>query len=153
MKKLKIIAGVTWAFAGLILIIILFPGLNSFSASASRLPFMKINPNYSGGEVVKQMISDGCTLSVRKPVFDGLLGERKNGFVQIDWRGQIPEIIKDTIDFNLDGLPDFSVMIMRKEAKTELVPLNREVKKIGISTPTSYGWAIRVELGKGHEKG
>jgi hypothetical protein len=146
MKRVKIIAGITWAFAGLILIIVLFPGLNSFSASVSRLPFMKINPNYSGGEVVKQMISDGCTLNVRKPVFDGLIGERRNGFVQIDWRGNIPDILSDTIDLNLDGVPDFFVLINRREIKTELVSLSQGVKKIGISTPTSFGWAIRVEL-------
>ena len=57
MKKIKIIAGIIWALSGLILILILFPGLNSFSGSAARLPFMKINPNYSGGEVTKQMLS------------------------------------------------------------------------------------------------
>jgi hypothetical protein len=146
MKKIKIIAGIAWAFAGLILIIILFPGLNGFSASASRLPFMKINANYSGGEVVKQLTSDGCTLSVHRPVFEGLIGERKNGFVQIDWRGTIPEIIMDTIDFDFDGVPDFTVSIDRKEEKSELVALSPFIKNLGTSTQTSFGWAIRVEL-------
>lgn len=148
MKKIKLIAGISWALACLILILVLFPGLNSFSESASKLPFMKINRNYSGGEVVKQLISDGCTLNVRKPVFDGLFGEKKNGFVQIDWHGNIPEIIIDTIDFNFDGIPDFSVLINRKELKTDLASLNQCVRKIEISTPTSYGWAVRVELVK-----
>ena len=50
---------------------------------------MKINPNYTGGEVAKQLISEDCTLDIRKPVFDGLFKESKNGFVQIDWRGNI----------------------------------------------------------------
>jgi hypothetical protein len=146
MKKVKILAGITWAFAGLILIIILFPGLNSFSESASHLPFMKINPNYSGGEVARQLISEGCTLDIRKPVFDGLSGERKSGFVQIDWHGNVLEKIYDTIDFNNDGLSDFSVSVNRKESKTEFASLNPMARKITISTPTSYGWAIRVEL-------
>ena len=38
MKKIKIIAGITWAFAGLILIIILFPGLNSFLLPQPNFP-------------------------------------------------------------------------------------------------------------------
>lgn len=148
MKKVKIIAGVTWAVAGLIVIIVLFPGLNSFSASAARLPFMKINPNYSGGDVAGQIISAGCTLDIRQPVFDGLLGERKNGFVQIEWRGNLPDLINDTIDYNFDKIPDFNIMIERGSRKTILKPVNAKVKEAGISTPTSYGWAARVNIKK-----
>jgi len=148
MKKIKLISGIAWAFATLILIIVLFPGLNNVSASAARLPFMKINPNYTGGEIARQFISEGCTLSVRKPVFDGLIGERKNGFVQVDWRGALPDKINDTIDYNLDGSPDFCILINRKEFITNLVSLNPLVKKVETSTKTSYGWAVRVGLKK-----
>src|SRR5450759_1624959 len=100
MKKIKIIAGISWAFLGLILIIILFPGLNSYSVSVSKLPFMKLNPRYSGGEIVKQIVADRCTLDIRKPVFNGFLKERNKGFVQLDWRGNIPELINDSIDYD-----------------------------------------------------
>jgi hypothetical protein len=148
MKKIKLISGIAWAFAALILIIVLFPGLNNFSASAARLPFMKINPNYTGGEIASRFISEGCTLSVRKPVFDGLIGERKNGFVQVDWRGAVPDKINDTVDYNLDGSPDFCILINRKEFITDLVPFNPLVKKVETSTKTSYGWAVRVGLKK-----
>ena len=148
MKKIKTIAGITWAILCLIVIIILFPGLNSFSSSAARLPFMKINPNYSGGEVAKHLISAGCTLDIRKPVFDGLFKERKSGFVQIDWHGNIPQKIKDTIDYDLDGIPDFCIMVDRLAAQAELDPFNTKVKGVSISTPTSYGWAVRVGLKK-----
>ena len=146
MKKVKIIAGICWAFLGLILIIILFPGLNSFSSSAAKLPFMKINPNYTGGEVARQMISAGCTLDIRKPVFDGLLSERKKGFVQLDWRGNLPEKLIDTIDYNFDGTPDFYIMVDRNQSKTDLKPISDKVKGIRISTRTSYGWAVRIGL-------
>jgi hypothetical protein len=148
MKKIRIISGIAWAIICLVLIIILFPGLNSFTASASKLPFMKINPNYTGGDVVKEIVSEGCTLLIRKPVFDGLIRDRKHGFVQIDWKGDVPDKISDTIDFNFDTIPDFSIYIDRKKPETVLYPLNVEVEKIGTSTPTSYGWAVRVELKK-----
>jgi hypothetical protein len=148
MKKIKIIAGITWAFICLILMLILFPGLNSFSASLAKLPFMKINPNYSGGEVTRQMISAGCTLDIRKPVFDGLLGERKNGFVQIDWRGNVPDKISDTVDYNLDGITDFCIIIDRLKSKADLTGISDKVGDISVSTPTSYGWAARIEVKK-----
>jgi hypothetical protein len=148
MKKIKIVAGITWAFICLILIIILFPGLNSFSASAAKLPFMKINPNLTGGEVVNQLVTASCTLDIRKPVFNGLFRERNRGFVQIDWRGNIPDIITDTIDYNLDKIPDFRIIIDRISSKTSLVPMNEKVKDVTVSTQTSYGWAVRVGIVK-----
>ena len=148
MKNVRIIAGICWAIAGLILIIILFPGLNSFSVSFSKLPFMKLNPRYTGGEIATQLISEKCTLDIRKPVFSGLLKERNSGFVQLDWHGTVPGIIKDSIDYDHDGYKDFCIFIDRKNSKTVLNPLNRKVKGVAISTPTSYGWAVRVELSK-----
>ena len=146
MKKVKIIAGISWALFCLILIIILFPGLNSFSLSVSKLPFMKLNPRYTGGEIADQVISKSCTLDIRKPVFNGFLKERNLGFVQLDWHGTIPEIIKDSIDYDHDGIKDFCVLIDRKNSKTVLDPINRKIKGVLISTQTSYGWAVRVGL-------
>ena len=148
MKKIKITAGIIWAFAGLILILILFPGLTGFSKSLSLLPFMKINPNYSGGEVAFSEIQPACTLVVRKPVFDGLLKEKKHGFVQVDWRGNMPERINDTIDYDMDNIPDFIININSASSDTNLESFNKQVKDINVSTPTSYGWAVRVNIEK-----
>jgi len=148
MKKIKLIAGICWAFAGLILIVILFPALGGLSVSVSKLPFMKLNPRYTGGEVVARNVESACTLDIRKPVFNGLFKERKSGFVQVDWRGTLPEIIKDSIDYDHDGQKDFFNCINRKESKSNLVALKTNVKDIAVSTPTSYGWAVRVNLNK-----
>jgi hypothetical protein len=146
MKKAKIIAGVFWTFLCLILILILFPGLNSFSGAVSKLSFMKINPRYTGGEIVSRIVAEKCTLDVRKPVFNGLLQDRNSGFVQMDWRGEIPEFILDTIDYNGDGKKDFCISVKRNESKTDLESFNPKVQRVVISTPTSYGWAVRVGL-------
>ena len=146
MKRIKIIAGITWAFMCLIIIIVLFPGLNYFSNSVSRLSFMKINPNYSGGEIAREYLTESCTLLIHKPVFDGLLKERKNGFVQVDWRGTIPDRFTDTIDYNLDNSPDFIIRVDRMSSQTDLNALNSKIKDVSISTPTSYGWAARINL-------
>jgi hypothetical protein len=148
MKKIKLIAGICWAFAALILIVVLFPALNGLSASFSKLPFMKLNPRYTGGEVVTRTVESACTLDIRKPVFTGFFKERKSGFVQVDWRGTLPEIINDSIDYDHDGRKDFCIIINRKESKSNLVALKTNVKDISVSTPTSYGWAVRVNLNK-----
>jgi hypothetical protein len=148
MKKVKITAGIIWAILCLFLIIILFPGLNSFSTAASKLPFMKINPRYTGGEAASQIITAGCTLVIRKPVFNGLFKERKNGFVQLDWHGKIPDEINDTIDYNLDKVLDFGIRIDKVNKKTFLYPMTKNVKDVSISSPTSYGWCVRIRLSK-----
>lgn len=148
MKKLKIVTGICWAFLCLILIIILFPGLNSYSVSVSKLPFMKLNPRYTGGEIANQIIAGSCTLDIRKPVFNGFLKERNSGFVQLDWHGILPEMIKDSVDYDRDGNNDFCISIDRKDSKTELVPISGNVKGVVISTQTSYGWAVRIGLQK-----
>jgi hypothetical protein len=148
MKRIRILAGTIWALLCMILILILFPGLNSFSGSAAKLPFMKINPKFSGGEVTKQIISENYSIEIRKPVFDGLIKERKNGFVQVDWRGNVPDVINDTIDYDLDNLADFRILVNRSQKITEINSFNSKVGEIIISTPTSYGWAIRVEVKK-----
>jgi hypothetical protein len=109
---------------------------------------MKINPNLTGGEAAEQIVMKSYTLVVRKPVFDGLIGKKKQGFVQIDWRGDLPDIISDTIDYNLDNKPDFVINISRSASSTILKPLNPKVRKVGISTPTSYGWSARIKIEK-----
>ena len=148
MKTIKIIAGITWAFVCLIIIIVLFPSLNPLANATSKLSFMKINPNYSGGEIVREIEKDNYSLNIHRPVFDRLIGEGKTGFVQVDWRGQLPGIVNDTIDFDNDGKNDFVVQIDTCNAQGVITALNPKVGKLHVSTPTSYGWAIRVGLTK-----
>jgi hypothetical protein len=148
MKKFKIAAGITWAFICLILIIIFFPKWNKMTEAIGRLQFMKINPNYTGGEIAQQFIMPACTLDIRKPVFDGLFKERNRGFVQIDWRGKLPDKLIDTIDYDLDKSPDFIIEIDRASSETNLNRINSKVKDVSVSTPTSYGWAVRINLKK-----
>ena len=146
MKKAKIIAGIVWAILCLLLIVALFPGLDSFSRSVSELSFMQIHPRYSGGEVAFRVVMENCTLEVRQPVFRGLVGNRKTGFVQIDRRGDIPELINDSIDYNQDGIMDFNVVIDTKSAETSINKFSDKVGNPVISTPVSYGWSVRVGL-------
>jgi hypothetical protein len=107
---------------------------------------MKLNPRYTGGEIANQVIQERCTLDIRKPVFNGFLKERTSGFVQLDWHGTIPEMIKDSIDYDHDGNMDFCILVDRKNSKTVLDPISKKVKGVVISTPTSYGWAVRIGL-------
>jgi hypothetical protein len=148
MNKIKITAGIIWAIGCLLLMTILYFALGNFSAGFAKLPFMKLNPTCTGGEISQQIVMDDCTLMVRKPVFDGLIREKKKGFVQIDWRGNIPDVIDDTIDFNLDKEPDFIIRIDKSKPDAILKALNPKVRNIDVSTSASYGWSVRVNINK-----
>jgi hypothetical protein len=148
MNKIKMTAGLIWAICCLIVMIMLYFALGGLSEGFAKLPFMKLNPNTNGGEIAQQIAMDNCTLMIRKPVFDGFIGERNKGFVQIDWRGDLPGTIHDSIDYNMDSSTDFVIDIIVPENKVNLVALNPKVRDVGISTSTSYGWAARINIDK-----
>jgi len=150
MKKIKIISGYLWAILCLIIVLIMFPGLNYFSEQFARLPFMKINPVYSGGEVVQQIDKENYTLQIHKPVFDALIGESSKGFVQITWKlkYKLPELLNDTIDYDADGNIDLIIVINTDDGKTQITALNKNVKTLHASAQTESGWIVRVKLVK-----
>ena len=139
-------AGLIWALLCLVVMIIFFPGMAGFSKAFAALPFMKINPRFNGGEVAFMETQPACTLVVHRPVFDGLLGDRKKGFVQIDWKGHLPPVISDTIDYDKNGMPDFFVNLDVKSNIAKITSINENVVSLGISTPASFGWILRVNL-------
>ena len=95
---------------------------------------------------MQHYIHENCTLTVKKPVFNGFLKEKKTGFVQLEWKGTVPSVIRDSIDYDLDEIKDFSILIDRINNKSEIDIFNNKVTGIVISTRTSYGWAMRVGL-------
>lgn len=139
-------AGIIWALVCLVIMIVFFPGMGGFSKSFAALPFMKINPRFNGGEIAFTETQPACTLVVHKPVYDGFFGDRKKGFVQVDWKGELPPVISDTIDYDKNGTPDFFVNIDVKSNIAKIVSASENVDSFGVSTPASFGWILRVNL-------
>jgi len=148
MKKLYAILGVIWAVICLLIILAMFPGLDGCTRHLAKLPFMKINPLYSGGDTAATVCYDRYTLSIHKPVFAALIGESKRGFVQLDWtwKDSIPVVISDSIDYNSDLIPDFIIGIDPTIEKTQIEPLSDIVSGIEASARTENGWIVRVGL-------
>jgi len=146
MRYIKYTLGTIWAAIALILILILFPGLRTISEGLSKAPFMKIHPMYTGGEIIDSVKKSNRTIYIHRPVFNGLIKERMLGFVQIDWHGNIPNVINDTIDYNKDTIPDFIINIDTRNNITDLKKISAYVYDCGVSTQTSFGWVIRVNV-------
>ena len=148
MKKLITILGFAWAAVCLLIVLIMFPGLDGFSKQMAKLPFMKINPLYSGGDVVTTVASERYSVMIHEPVFAALIGESSKGFVQLDWNwtDSIPVPVTDTIDFDMDNRMDFIIGIDPSAERLQMEALHNAVGEIEASTRTENGWLVRVGL-------
>ena len=148
MKKILVILGFTWAVICLLIILIMFPGLDSYSRQMAKLSFMKVNPTLSGGDTARSVVYEDYTLHIHNPVFDALIGESSSGFIQLDWvwNDSIPVPVKDSIDFNMDDHIDFIISIDPQSNQVHLDPLQPHVRDIIAEARLENGWIVRVGL-------
>ena len=147
-KLLKCLAPVGYAWA--LALVVAAPATLVLSGRAehavAKLPFMRNHPVYSGGEIVRTEKTGGAEWRIHRPVFDGLISERRHGFVQIDVIGTASGE-RHAVDYDNDGSPDF---ILELPSSPNGRP---DVKAISTSTTglenyarTGNGWIVRVGL-------
>jgi hypothetical protein len=148
MKKLLTIPAYLWAIACLLLIPVTFIGNDSLANKLSKLPFMKVNPLYSGGELSDSIKEQNLDTYIYKPVFEAFIGESREGFVQIRFSPaeKLPDQITKSIDFDNDGTTDFEVNINTRNGETILNPSNPFITKLIISSKVKKDWIVRVGL-------
>lgn len=150
MPKIRSILGYMWAGAAIIVIFATFLGSGFFSRALVAASGVKISPWYSGGEVVWSVNYGSYRALIHRPVFDALIGERKEGFIQVNWEplAGLPGVIEESVDYNGDGKEDFSIRIDTKTGKTTLTRINPQVTSIEESVKLDNGWVVRVQLKK-----
>ena len=86
--------------------------------------------------------------ALHRPVFDALIGQTKEGFIQINWEpaAGLPQIIREGFDYNQDGKDDFIVTLNTATGETMLTKNSPDVLDIGKSYRLKNGWAVRVLL-------
>lgn len=113
MKKLKAILG--YLIAALMVPLGMFTliGMGPVSEMIVNVTGVRISPLYTGGEVVRTVDHLSYETRIHRPVFDALIGETREGFVQIVWspRNALPATVEETIDFDTDGTPDFTITL------------------------------------------
>ena len=132
MKKIQSIFGYSWAiltvpfaFAVLFATPVLYQTL--FEARG-----LKVTDRIAGGEVVQTIERDAYSVYVHKPVFDGFFAERQSGFVQVDFisETELPVHIEETIDYDLNTVPDFRISINTQSNEYELNAETERVKRL-----------------------
>lgn len=113
MRKLKAILGYTIAALAVPVILVALIGMETWSRAIVEATGIIISPWISGGEVQRTIEHGTYRTRIRRPVFDALIGQRREGFVQIDWEplAALPEAIEEEIDYDGDGRSDFRVTL------------------------------------------
>lgn len=150
MKRALKIAGYTWAVTCIVVVLATFIGNDYFSAKLASATGITISPWFSGGEIVRSIDHGTYKTVIRRPVFDGLIGERKEGFIQIEWQPVtvLPPVIEDGIDFTGDGKEDFAFRLDTIAGRGALTPRNPSVIAVQTLVKVNQSWVARIQLRK-----
>lgn len=109
---------------------------------------LTISPWFTGGEVARTVDHDTYRTDIHRPVFDALIGERKQGFVQIGWTPleALPARIDEEVDVDGDGQADFRVKWDTGSDQATLTPYASWVLRLEGTYRLEDALAVRVTL-------
>jgi hypothetical protein len=149
MEKIRAVLGYIAAVFSTLIAVAILPAMSVLSEPLIEATGLTISPNYSGGEVVQTIDHGAYETDVHRMVFDDtLLGERKEGFIQVDWRplDALPARIEEEIDADGDGQADFRIEVDTPEKEATLTPYAAWVLDLeGVYKPEGFV-LVRVRL-------
>ncbi|MBP2652721.1 MAG: hypothetical protein H6Q73_290 [Firmicutes bacterium] len=142
------------AFAYMVAVLMTFVALAALmggtflAAKLVNATGVKVSPWYTGGEVVQTIDHGSYRTLIHRPVFDTLVGQKKDGFIQIDWEplGALPEKISEDIACFGNSNKDFHINLDTKTNVAELTSYNPEVISLAGSYKLKERMAVRVVL-------
>ncbi len=149
MSKIKAIFGYTLAALGLPIALATFMGMSDWANLLVSTTGLTVSPWFSGGEVAATVDHDGYETRIHQTVFQALIGERDEGFVQVDWTpiDALPATIDEEIDFDNDGSADFRVELDTRARQAQITPYSQQVLFLeGVYQVREEAVAIRVRL-------
>jgi hypothetical protein len=148
MAKIKSILGYIVATLSTLIMLATVPGVMFFAEPLISVTGLTISPKYSGGEVVRTIDHGAYQTQVHRMVFDALIGERKEGFIQVNWTplDRLPARIDEEIDADGDGQADFRVEVDTANKETTLTPYVSWVLRLEGTYKPEGSLMIRVRL-------
>lgn len=110
---------------------------------------LKHSANWTGGEVVRTIEHGAYQTDVHRAVFDALIREHREGFIQVAWRPVValPAHIEEEIDVDGDGQADFQVALEKETKQATLTPYAPNVLELEGIYDLNGKLAVRVRLG------
>ena len=153
MQRTKSFLGYAWAALALPIVLGTFLGMPHWAKLLATSTGIKVSPRFSGGEIVHTNLHEVYETRIHRPVFDGLISERPQGFVQVDWMQRNPQVslpsqIEETIDYDANGIADFRAHIDMSRAVITIKPMAENVLGVGQTYFFEKGAVVRVQLRK-----
>ena len=150
MNKLKVFFGYLWAVSAFAVLLATFFGNSYFSRVLASGTGVKVSPRYSGGDIIRTIDHGTYQTHIHRPVFDGLIGERRDGFIQISWEPLVglPIVVKDEVSLSADNKKDFLIILDTRSGKAALQSFNTSVLSIEKIYKLQNGWSVRISLRK-----
>jgi len=144
MKKLRSILGHTGAILGLVLAVVspflLFGWFQHAIASAG----LRIDPEYTGGEIARTIDRGAYRIAVYQPVWRRSPIQRIAPFVQLTWApaASLPETVSDAVDLDGDGVADIRVTFRPAALAVDVASLNGKYRSVHSQGVTSFSQLI-----------
>ena len=138
-----------WALLATPIVLVTFMGMDTLKERFVAITGLHVHPLYTGGEQAQTLDHGPYQTIVHRPVFDGLIGQRRTGFVQIQWQpkdANLPEQIDESIDFNEDGTSEFALCLHTKTNAADLRPLDDSVLSLREVLTVGNARVARVNL-------
>jgi len=149
MSRIKAYLAYGWAFLAAPLVLATFLGMDSLPRGLVAVTGLHVHPIYTGGEVARTLDHGPYETRVHRPVFDGLIGPRSHGFIQIQWcptDANLPDLIAEQIDFDADGTSDFQIRLNTKTNEAGLAAFDGRVLSIEEVVTVGNTRIVRVNL-------
>jgi hypothetical protein len=153
MTRLRSILGYTAAVLSFVVMVGAFPALEIFGEPLITATGLTVSPNYTGGEVTRTIDYGAYQMQVHRMVFDDvLIGERRTGFIQVDWSPLegLPARIDEAVDVDGDGQADFRVEVDTLGEEATLTPHATWVLDVDWVYRLEDALALRVRLRNPH---
>ena len=150
MGTLKGFLGYIWAFAAIFIALATFVGFDILPRVLVAATGITVSPWFAGGEIVRTLDHGVYKTHIHRPVFDGLIGEREKGFIQLNWEPSagLPPVIQEKIDYDGDHREDFLITFNTQTGAASLTAFDPNALSIERSYRVKKGWAVRVLLQK-----
>lgn len=150
MKTIRSGLGYFWAFLAVPVVLATFIGMNFWAEKLAYGTGVKISPWFSGGEVVRTIPHPGYQTAIHRPVFDGLIADRAEGFVQLRWKPekdrQLPPELSEAVDYDGDGKVEFEIQFRTRDNRAVLVARDPRVMNVENVYDLGRDRAVRVRL-------
>jgi hypothetical protein len=148
MSRLRSTLGYTWTGLAVFIVLVTFIGNDRLSRRLTTASGMTVSPWITGGDVAKTVEHGAYRTIVHRPVFDGLLGERSKGFVQINWEtgAELPPVVEERIDLGREKGISFLLHFDTHTGTATVKDFGGSVIGIDHVYRLGKGWAVRIAL-------